>query len=80
MTGVLISRRGRLAMMQSIKKGREDVEMRENDGNSMITRTREGSTREYPFLFEGIVISLFVFGSLDIVVYSYQDRFGEGWR
>lgn len=39
MTGVRISRIGRLVMMQSIKKGREDVEMRENDGNSMITRT-----------------------------------------
>jgi hypothetical protein len=79
---VRISRTGLLVWTQLIKKERDDVEMREDDGSSMMTRTREGvgSTREYPFLFEGVVIALFVFGSPDVVVCSYQDRFKEGLR
>lgn len=64
--GVRISRIGLLVRTQSIKKGREDVEMREDDGISMMTRTKEG-----------VVIALFVSGSLDIVVCIHQDRFGE---
>jgi hypothetical protein len=48
-TRVGISRTGLLVWAQLIKKGRENVEIKEGDGNLMRMRTRKGAglTREY---------------------------------
>jgi hypothetical protein len=77
-----ISRTGLLVWAQSIKKGQEDVEIKQGwefDGNA-DEEGRGINKGVSMFLFEGVVISLFVFGSLDVIVCSYQDRFGENSR